>query len=350
MSRIWPNRRWAVALAGLACVLGLSTPAWGFKMIPKGSGGGGDVPINVTAERMEADHRSKKILFSGNVVTTRGSMIIRSDTLEVFTTDDEEGVEEVREVLARGNVRFEHEAKRATGDKAVYLAQEGKVVLTGNTRAWDGENEVTGHQMTLYIDEDKSVVIGGEDRRVEVTLKPRDVEGRRFPSPAARNGNASRELDSPIYVTADRMEADHKQKTVFFEGKVIAKQADFRMDSDELEVFDSGRGESQLSKLVARGNVRLDRGGKIATGDKAIYYERERKFLLTGHARAQEKGNIVTGTRMEIYIDQDKSVVLGDGKEQVEVTIYPQEGKGVAKQPLPLPSVSEDSLKGPSRP
>jgi lipopolysaccharide export system protein LptA len=350
MSRMWLRRSSTVVLAGLACLLGLSGSAFGVKMIPKGISGGADVPINVTAERMEADHRSKKILFRGNVVTTRGPMILRSETLEVFTTDMEGGVDEVQRVLARGNVRFEHEAKRATGDEAVYLAQEGTVVLTGNTRAWDGENEVRGHRMTLYIEEDKSVVTGGADRRVEVTLKPRGTNRQRFPSPAARNGNASQGPETPIYVTADRMEADHKQRTVFFEGKVIARQADFRMDSDELEVFDSAQGDRQLSRIVARGNVRLDRGGKIATGDKAVYYESDRKFLLTGHARAREKDNIITGTRMEIFIDEDKSVVLGDGKEQVEVTIYPQGGAGVAKQPLPLPTASEGGAEAPSRP
>ena len=350
MSLTSPHGKWKVVLLGLAFALGATTPLWGLKMISKGSGKGGrEAPINVTAERMEVDHVSHRIIFSGNVVAVRGSMIIRSEFLEVVKTGSGKGADEVSKIIARDNVRFEDGMKRATGDEAIYLTQEGKVVLTGSVRAWDEESVVTGHQMTLYIDEDKSVVIGSNYQRVEVTLKPREDERRLLHASGKNNGIASRGRESPIYVTADRMEADHSQKTVFFEGRVVTRQADFRMDSDELEVFDSGQDDRKISKIVARGSVRIDRAGKIATGDKAVYYERERKILLSGNARAWEDKNVVTGSRMEIYIDEDKSVVLGDGTEQVKVTIYPQDSE-VSKQPLPLPTLTDGSAKAPYRP
>jgi len=45
-----------------------------------------------------------------------------------------------------------------TADKAVYYADEAKVVFSGNPRAMDGENVVTGSVMTYFIDEDRSIV------------------------------------------------------------------------------------------------------------------------------------------------------------------------------------------------
>jgi lipopolysaccharide export system protein LptA len=327
----------------VAIALWVSTPAWGFRMISKDAGGEvSNVPVHVTAERMEVDHATNLIRFSGNVVSVRGAMVIRSDVLDVFNTGNEGDEDQIEKIVAQGNVQFENETKRATGDKAVYLAKNRTVVLQGNPKAWDGENEVSGSRITMYLDEDKSVVEGDAGRRVEVSIDSKKGQESDFPSLGKGNAKEGAEEASPILVTADRMESDHQQKVVFFEGKVKTKRADFGMDSDELEVFDSGQQNSRVSKIIARGNVRIDRAGKVATGDKAIYYEKDRKFLLTGHAKAWEDQNVVTGSRMEIYIDEDKSVVLGDAKEQVEVTIYPSEAPS-SKQPLPPPSLSTDA-------
>lgn len=337
------NKSWKALLATAAVALLGSSPALGFNMISKGEGGEGkDQPVHVTAERMEVDHASNLIRFTGNVVSVRGSMVIRSDVLDVFNTGDEGGEDQVKKIVARGNVQFENETKRAEGDEAVYLAKDRTVVLTGRPRAWDGENVISGSRMTIYLDEDKSVVEGDAGRRVEVSISSKGGEQNDLlplgKGEAAKNGKE----DSPILVTADRMESDQRQKVVYFEGNVKTTRADFRMDSDELEVFDSGQEDSRVSKIIARGNVRIDRGGKVATGDKATYYENDRKFLLTGNARAWEDQNVVTGSRMEIYLDEDKSVVLGDGKDQVEVTIYPDERRS-SKQPLPPPALSTDA-------
>lgn len=327
----------------LALALWSCPPVWGFEIISKGSGGEGrEVPVHVTAERMEVDHATNRIRFSGNVVSERGDMVIRSDTLEVLNAGGEGGGEEqVKEIVARGNVQFENETKRATGEEAVYSAEERTVVLSGNAKAWEGENRVSGSRMTIYLDEDKSVVEGGADQRVEVDITSTNKKDSGFLAVGEGKQKKTDGEESPIHVTADRMETDQKQKTVFFEGKVKTRREDFNMDSDELEVFDSGKEASRISKIIARGNVRLDRAGKVATGDKAIYYEGERKFLLTGNAKAWEDQNVVAGSRMEIYLDEDKSVVLGDGSEQVEVTIYPKE-KQTSKELLPPPTVSAE--------
>lgn len=334
---------WAIPSI-IAVALWACPPAWGLNIISKGSGGEGrEVPVHVTAERMEVDNATNLIRFSGNVVSVRGDMVIRSDTLEVLNAGGGgSGEEQVKKIVARGNVQFENATKKATGDQAVYSADERTVVLSGNARAWEGENVVSGSRMTIYIDEDKTVVEGGADQRVEVDIISTNKENSGLLAVEKGKGQTADGKESPIHVTADRMETDQKQKTVFFEGKVKTRRDDFNMDSDELEVFDSGKEASRISKIIARGNVRLDRAGKVATGDKAIYYEGERKFLLTGNAKAWEDQNVVAGSRMEIYLDEDKSVVLGDGNEQVEVTIYPKE-KQSSKELLPPPTVSAES-------
>ena len=45
-----------------------------------------------------------------------------------------------------------------TAQNAVYHADEEKVVFTGEPRAVDGDNMVTGTKMTIYLKDDRSVV------------------------------------------------------------------------------------------------------------------------------------------------------------------------------------------------
>jgi lipopolysaccharide export system protein LptA len=338
-------KAWLAAFLGFLVVPVLFSPAWGFDL-NKNDGFGRDdkkLPIHVTADQMEVDQASGRIRFKGDVVATRGSMVIRSEIMDVFNTGSPGEAESITKIVARGNVIFEHGARKASGDTATYFASDRKVVLIGNARAWEGEDVVKGHKMTMYLNEDRSVVEGGPNQRVEVTIHSRS-NNPLLPLPGeSETGELGQTETSPIHVVADRMEVDHKQNVVLFEGKVVTTGRDFRMDSDVLEVFNAQKTDGRVSKIVSRGHVRIVQESKVATGDKAVYYEKERKFVLTGNAKAWDQRNVVAGSRMEIFLDEDKSIVLGDEKQRVKVTLYPKENKATGK-PLPPPApVAEEA-------
>ena len=63
--------------------------------------------------------------------------------------------------------------------QAVYDSRDGRIVLTGSPRVMQGADSISGKIITYYIDEDKSVVSGDGDSRVEAIINP-----------PARKGNA----------------------------------------------------------------------------------------------------------------------------------------------------------------
>lgn len=112
-------------------------------------------PITVTSVSLTADNKARTALFEGNVIAKTTDMTIHADKMLVHYG---EGGGEVTKIEAAGNVTVQREAKVITAGKAVYFAQEDKVVFTGDPRASDGESMVTGTKITLHIKEDRSQV------------------------------------------------------------------------------------------------------------------------------------------------------------------------------------------------
>jgi lipopolysaccharide export system protein LptA len=62
-----------------------------------------------------------------------------------------------------------------TAEKAVFSNKEQKITFTGHPRAWEKQNEITGAEMILFLQEDRVVVNGGE-QRVRMVLYPEGAE------------------------------------------------------------------------------------------------------------------------------------------------------------------------------
>ncbi len=115
-------------------------------------------PIVVTAKRMEADKLGDVITFFGDVVLKKEAMTLNSDTLVVHYDPPARGV---REIEALGNVVVMQEGRVALAEKAVYYSSEEKIVLTGDARVIENENQVGGERITLFIRDDRSIIEGG---------------------------------------------------------------------------------------------------------------------------------------------------------------------------------------------
>lgn len=156
-----------------------------------------DYPLNITADRLEADHPHQVITFSGQVVARHQDMILYADVLKIFyqtkkasptpgvrsqteqTTDKEAasplaavGIEKIAKIVAEGHVRLVQEDKVASGDKAIYYKSQEKIVLLGHPQLWRGENSLTGKQITFYLKDNRAVIVGTPQRRVEAIIYP----------------------------------------------------------------------------------------------------------------------------------------------------------------------------------
>jgi lipopolysaccharide export system protein LptA len=151
-------------------------------------------PISITADHMLADDKTREITFTGKVVARQGELIISCDRMRVSyipkgayeraqspstpslapSADPRtpatpgapsgdsplEGGQEIDQVNCQGAVKIQQGDRLAVGDSALYLAKAlpRRLVLTGDARVWQGENSITGHQITYYLDENRSLV------------------------------------------------------------------------------------------------------------------------------------------------------------------------------------------------
>ena len=124
--------------------------------------------IEITSDRMRSENGGQKIIFSGNVVVAQAGMAITADILEVYNTPDKKQTEEI---VAIGNVDIVRGKKRMKGDRAVYLYQLQKIILTGSPKAiaWEGNDTIEGREMIFLIEKDRFVV----NERVRAKLFPK---------------------------------------------------------------------------------------------------------------------------------------------------------------------------------
>lgn len=125
------------------------------------------LPIQISSDEMLAYQEIQKFIFMGNVVTKRGDLIINSDRLESFKDPKGSDV-----IIASGNVRINQGGRQASAEKAEFYEAENKIILKGHPKVWEKENVIQGTEMTFFINEDKSIVKGDKDRRVNVTFYP----------------------------------------------------------------------------------------------------------------------------------------------------------------------------------
>lgn len=126
-------------------------------------------PVEVSADRLEADDQAQILVFSGNAVATQDDVTIHGDRLTVKYTGEKR---EIEKVIAEGSVRILQGTRVATGAKAVLYQLEERIVLTGSPKVVDGDNSVQGQEITVYLNDQRSVVTGGAGGRVNAIFTP----------------------------------------------------------------------------------------------------------------------------------------------------------------------------------
>lgn len=167
----------------LACLIGLGLSFTAFPVFSADSKISDEEkkqPIEIKSEKMRSENEGKKIIFTGNVVSTWGDLEIKSDILEVYANPQakdkkskkaskDKPQQDLDKVIAIGNVRIKKGDRRAKGDRADYDNKTQSIVITGDmATAWEGKNEIKGKKMIFYLKKNKFEVPEG----VVMTLFP----------------------------------------------------------------------------------------------------------------------------------------------------------------------------------
>lgn len=180
MENFWNNRRTRATLLVIALLLssarGLARGAEeSASPLP---GLSSEEQVQITADELVADNQERSIEFIGNVEAVQGDIVIHSNRLRIIYSDSEgqqgQGLQGgVDTLTATGDVTIHFGNRVATTEMAEYRSNEGVLVLSGKgSRVVEGENSIIGSRITLYREDDRITVEGGEKERVKAIFFP----------------------------------------------------------------------------------------------------------------------------------------------------------------------------------
>jgi lipopolysaccharide export system protein LptA len=131
---------------------------------------GKQAPVEVTADRLRYDDTQRKAVFNGSILVHSTDSILRANkaviALKSRTTSDQTqspapkpsdqaAPSEVQTIDATGDIQLEQTGRKAMGARLLYMADEGKFVLTGlpgfPPSIFDAEHgQVTGVSLTFF--------------------------------------------------------------------------------------------------------------------------------------------------------------------------------------------------------
>ncbi len=115
-------------------------------------------PTVITADRLEFDYNAYIAQFEDNVVVTDPEFRLTADVMVVYF----ENTNEVKRVVAVGNVFLQSGDMTAVCGKATYTRATGQVLIEeGTPVVTKGENRITGEKMAIWLKEQRVVVHAG---------------------------------------------------------------------------------------------------------------------------------------------------------------------------------------------
>jgi len=118
--------------------------------------GNNKAPIDIKSESMSLDYQNHSVLWVGNVHATQADAQLTSDQLRVNYFDKD--FKQMKDMVADGNVRLSQGTRWATGKHGVMDQTKRTVVLTGSPVAHDGNDQITGCKITVFLNTSESVV------------------------------------------------------------------------------------------------------------------------------------------------------------------------------------------------
>jgi lipopolysaccharide export system protein LptA len=133
----------------------------------------GSRPIDVTADNITADSTRNTVTFEGNVVARQADVTLYADRIQADYSREAGAIDRIEAV---GNVRFVQEEREARSPRATFHNLEQRIVLSGGATLRQGQNTVQGETVTIFLQENRSVVTGGKDGgRVRAVINPKGI-------------------------------------------------------------------------------------------------------------------------------------------------------------------------------
>lgn len=148
------KRTAALAAAGAATVMlgGLAVQAQVL------SGHDSNAPVDFSADRIEVQDRTDRVVVSGNVQVTQGDLRLTADRLTVAY--NRAGGIEINRLDAVGGVVVTRSNETARGDVAIYDLDRRIITMLGNVQLTQGTNRLSGGRLLIDLRTNRSSVDG----------------------------------------------------------------------------------------------------------------------------------------------------------------------------------------------
>lgn len=153
------------------------------------------------------------------------------------------------------------------------------------------------------------------------------AQGKPEPPPAAGDRK-------PVTISADRLEVDRRNFVAKYSGNVVATDRGRCMTiiADEMQfTFDNKMEE--IEKAVAQGQVRITYRDKKSVSERAEYFPKEDRAILTGRPKVWQEDDLLVGSKITLWFKEDRSVVESDGQQRVQAVFRGQRDQGRTKRP-----------------
>ena len=143
---------------------------------------------------------------------------------------------------------------------------------------------------------------------------------------------AGKKEPKPIVIKSKVLEADNELKLVTFSGDVNVHADGFVLDCRKMLLYygsfpeqKNTNVEIKINKIIATGHVKINRvKGGVATAEKAIYYQKDEKMILSGNPVVKQGNDFIEGDRIIIYLKENRSVVESSEDNTVRAIIFPK--------------------------
>jgi len=142
---------------------------------------GGDDPIKVLAEK--ATYEGGLTVLVGNVDVTQGVARIRSDKMNIYRAEADDGATgslqlgAVNRIDARGNFRYTTPDNNVTGDRGVYERDKGIITVTGNVKVRQPNGNTASTDKLTYNVKTETIRFSGKCQGSDCSGRPTLIFG-----------------------------------------------------------------------------------------------------------------------------------------------------------------------------
>ena len=122
-------------------------------------GHNGNAPIDVSADRIEAQDRADRAIFSGNVKVRQAELTLDTQRLTVAYTSV--GGVQIRRLDASGGVMVRSPTETGRGNFGIYDLDRKLITLIGAVQLERQGSQINGQRLTIDLTSGRAVVDGG---------------------------------------------------------------------------------------------------------------------------------------------------------------------------------------------